>query len=189
MQELLQQIESGFKVEKDSHLNSVKERTTTLVSYEKLLSSAIEKAHELGKVYATEVQAALNSKVSEERKRDESISTHNENVKKHNEWVAHSADIKDRMTKEYDNLCEKKDKIDKIMTGLMVEYRSVEDQITQARANALAGERRVTELKTEESKLISSLEAKKIELSDITNKVENERKQFSLISSNIANLK
>jgi len=146
-----------FTLERDQFITSIKERMEVLDTYYAKLNSLIVKGQEYSELYKKEI-TNLQDSINQKKQELNSITQDHENVKNtHSEVIAHHTRELDRLQKSFTDTESNKINIDKTISGLMVEMRTVEKNLLNARGELSATQRHNTELKAENDSLLKEI--------------------------------
>lgn len=186
MEELLKKLETGFKAEADSFVESVKARNVSVVSYHADLMKLQAKIREISQQLRTDV---LDLQKQKNDLSDEMAGlkvTHSKMVESHTSIVDQKKADSLKLDREIQDKNQKSLSIDNYNLGLISEKKQLEAYNLEKRGENQILDRSNRELKIQERGLLDSIEAKKTEDLDLEHKLEAKRKEYTKITTEVA---
>ena len=182
MEKILEQL----KIEKDNVSDVLVSRTSVLKEYINAVNEAITATVRSIELTKKETEDIIVQNEQAKKDLGTTLNSHESAKTVHLSFVAE----KEKQISGLSDLVESKNgeilKINNIIGGLMTEYRSIEEQLTNARAQISATERLLKGSKDQETALITSIANKTVQDNTLTRKIEEGNKQFTKLTTDLA---
>lgn len=181
----LENLLKTFTAEKDEYVISLSSRVNVLKGYSSVIDSIIDGINkaialnkhnkDIAKKEWIDQEAKLNeTKLAHKHEIDGHVSIIKGHIKSRNDIVADISDKENR-----------RDTVDKKISGLMTEYRGVEEQLVGIRGQVSVSERRLGELTSKEEILNKSISEKMKIDSDLDVSIEHKKKEHAKVLEDI----
>lgn len=186
MIEELKKLEESLTIKKGEIISNLSTHIAILKSCEIAATSVINKIKDAISIHKNEKDTVEADVIKAQKTLSDINAAQLKTVSDHTASVSTLQKTQQTISTDIDSKEQHRDSLNKVITGLMSEFRGVEEQLVGIRGQLSASTRNVNELKDKELVLTKSIEEKTAKDTELTTNLSTKQIQYSKLLQDIA---